>query len=107
MNSASAQNFYPACYGLRKGLILSSFRISSLGKQAGTFTLQFDVLVSWLWVPSVFKTCGAFSGLHGGLEREEGQAVSGQARGLSGDATRGLSRQIPFGIPPAYSQPWA
>ena len=57
------------------------FSISSLGKQAGTFALQFGVSVSWLWVPSVFKLVGPFLGCMGDWSGKRAKVFPGKRAG--------------------------
>lgn len=73
------------------------------------FTLEsVYLLVSLLWIPSVFQTCGAFSGLRGDWSGKRAKVFPGERTGLSGDETRGALPPDPLwgtsGLPSAQSR---
>ena len=63
--------------------------------------------MSLLWVPLVFQTCGAFSGLRRDWSGKRAKVFPAKRAGLSGDATRGALLPDPLwdtsGLPPAWS----
>lgn len=99
--------FYPQFDGLRRGLIsYCLFGSDLLVDKAGMFTPKsMYLLVSSLWVPSIFQTCEAFSGLSGVWSGKGAKVFPGKRARLSGDSTGGALLRIPSGTPPAYPQP--
>lgn len=102
-NSASDQNFCftPGVDSLPRGLIsYCLFGSDLLVNRRGCFTLQSRCMCEFAVSSLSISNLWGLFWVAPGLKREEGQGVSGQAAGLSGDATReALLSDPPLGHP--------